>query len=59
MGKKIYDWVKLKPEIMHLVNQGKSIHDILDYIAEKYQKYPEPAFISKKIRIWKKEEQNG
>lgn len=59
MGKKLYDWDKLKPEIMYLSNQGKSVHDILDYIAEKYQKYPESGFISNKIKIWKKEEQNG
>lgn len=59
MGKKLYDWEKLKPEIMDLVNQGKSIHDILDFISEKYEKYPEPGFISNKIRAWKKEEQNG
>lgn len=59
MGKKIYDWDKLKPEIMGLVNQGKSIKQILDYIAEKYGKYPEPGFISTKIRAWKKEEQDN
>lgn len=59
MGKRIYDWNKLKPEVMELVNQGKSVKQVLDYIAEKYNKYPEAGFISTKIRAWKKEEQDN
>lgn len=59
MGKRTYDWDKLKPEIMELVNQGKSITQVLDYIADKYGKYSEHSFIAKKIKQWKEEQDNG
>ena len=59
MGKKVYDWDKLKPEIMGLVNQGKSIKQVLDYIADKYGKYLEHSSIAKKIKQWKEEQDNG
>lgn len=59
MPRNTFDWEANKETILNLLKEGKTYDQVLDYIADNLNYFPEKSYLITKVRKWKEQSPNG